>query len=172
MRLGYFLSQDDYGATIQLSKGDHTFPVPDLAVGRLVGTAADATSMLDAYLQTKGGVVNEPKTALVTGYDFFADTARDIQSELATGLGKSDESVDSLISPPRPKWTADDLRSKLLSDRHDIIFLGAHFSAVSALAADYETRMLASELADSSVDLRNSIIFSLGCSFRLQHRGG
>ena len=40
LRLGYVLSQDDYGAAIELDQKVTTFPVPDLAVGRLVETPA------------------------------------------------------------------------------------------------------------------------------------
>jgi hypothetical protein len=168
LRLGYVLSQDDYGSSTELSRSDHTFPLPGMAVGRLVETATDATGMLDAYLSTLGGVVATPHSALVTGYDFFAGAASStntdsIQTELAAGLGVGFGGVDSLVSPPLSTWTADDLRAQLLGKRHDLIFLGAHFSAVSALAADYQTRVLASEVANSNVDLRNAIVFSLGC---------
>jgi hypothetical protein len=44
-----------------------------------------------------------------------------------------------------------------------MIFLAGHFSANGALAADYTTRMTANELADSDVDLTNSLIYSAGC---------
>jgi hypothetical protein len=172
LRLGYVLSQDDYGSSVELSRNDHSFPVPELAVGRLVATAADATGMLEAYLSTSGGVVATPSSALVTGYDFFAQAAistqtDSIRTELAAGLGLPFDAVDALVSPPGSAqaslWTADQLRAQLLGKRHDLIFLGAHFSAVSALAADYQSRMLASELASSTVDLQNALVFSLGC---------
>ena len=34
LNLGYFLSQDRYGSSTDLSVSDHTLPLPDLAVGR------------------------------------------------------------------------------------------------------------------------------------------
>jgi len=60
-------------------------------------------------------------------------------------------------------WTADQLRSKLLGARHDVVFLGAHFSAFSAEAADFSTHLLANEVASSTLDWSNVIVFSEGC---------
>ena len=48
LKLGYTISQNRYGARTEISRSDHTFPLPDLAVGRLVESAADAAGMLDA----------------------------------------------------------------------------------------------------------------------------
>jgi CSLREA domain-containing protein len=168
LRLDYVLGQDEYGSQIDLSFQVSKLPIPDLAVGRLVETASEATRMLDAYLATANGVVT-PTSALVTGYDFFADAAVEIQTQLESGLGLAPGSADSLItardvSPEDPRaWTADQLRTELLGSRHDVTFLGGHFSASSALAADYKTRLLAGELASSPVNLENVLIFSIGC---------
>ena len=77
--------------------------------------------------------------------------------------------ADTLItpngkSPQDPaSWTATQLRAKLLGIRHDVIFLAGHFSANSALAADFTTSVLTTDLAASTVDLTNSIVFSAGC---------
>ena len=51
----------------------------------------------------------------------------------------------------------------LLGERHDLVFLAGHFSANSALAADYQTQVVTTELTASSVDLANSIVISAGC---------
>ena len=166
LRLGYVLSQDDYGAAIELDQKITTFPVPDLAVGRLVETPAEIIGMVDAYLTTAAGVVNTPTSALVTGYDFLTDNAEAVQAAFEAGIGAA---ADALIAPPGQSpadpaaWTAADLRANLLSSRHDLIFLAGHFSAGSALAADFSTRMLANEVASSTVDLQNTILFSTGC---------
>ncbi|HET7037421.1 MAG TPA: choice-of-anchor Q domain-containing protein [Thermomicrobiaceae bacterium] len=165
LRLGYVLSQDRYGAALNLSAGNTTLPLPQLAVGRLVETMAEVSTMLTAYGTTANGVIT-PGSALVTGYDFLADDAHAVQSELAAGLGASGK-VDSLISeagvPPSQSWTAKDLTPLLLNQKHDLVFLAGHFSASSALAADFSTRILTSDLLASPVDLTNEIIFSVGC---------
>ncbi len=166
LRLGYILGQDAYGSITDISSKNSTLPIPKLPVGRLVETAVDATTMLDAYLATSGGQIALTTPPLVTGYDFLEDAALAVQSELEAGLGTTADTLiaDRNLSPADPAaWTADDLRTSLLDSRHDITFLAGHFSANSALAADYTTRLTAGELIASSVDLRNALIFSAGC---------
>jgi CSLREA domain-containing protein len=166
LKLGYVLSQDRYGSRTEVSFKSTSLPLPDLAVGRLVETPEEILNMLNAYLATSGGVLPAPDSVLVTGYDFMADAAEEIKAELAAGTGVS---PDFLITPREispaddAAWTADLLREQLLGSRHDLIFLAGHFSAGSALAADYRTRMLASELAASPVDLLNALVYSIGC---------
>ncbi len=62
-------------------------------------------------------------------------------------------------------WTATDLRTKLLdATRHDVIFLAGHFSANSALAADFTTSMLTTDLlASPTGHFTNSLVMSAGC---------
>ncbi len=167
----YVLGQDDYGASIDLSLGNYSFPVPDLAVGRLVETASEATGILNAYLNhTTAGVVapndgNGSATnysSLVTGYDFLADDATTVKGHLAAGTGVT---PDSLIAPPKSTtpWTGADLKAALTNQRHDLVFLAGHFSSSLALAADFTTYMQTTDLVNSSVDLTNTIVFSAGC---------
>ncbi|MBK8901813.1 MAG: CSLREA domain-containing protein [Anaerolineaceae bacterium] len=166
LRLGYVLSQDRYGAAVELSSKIDTLPIPDLAVGRLVETPEQIVTMLDAYLSTANGVVATPNSALVTGYDFLADAANAVASELSSGLGSPATTLITPrdVAPTDPAaWTANDLRGLLLTNRYDVSFLAGHFSASSALAADYTTRLLAAELAASSVDMTNALVFSAGC---------
>lgn len=168
LKLGYILSQDDYGAELNISIKEDSFPIPSLAVGRLVETPAEVIGMLDAYLTTSGGVAPAPVSALVTGYDFLEDAANAVGDELAAGLGSAGLLTELItprgVSPADPAaWTADDLRARLLTERHDLVYLAAHFSAGSLLAADYSTRLLAREIAASPVDLVNALVFSAGC---------
>ncbi|MCB8979732.1 MAG: CSLREA domain-containing protein [Ardenticatenaceae bacterium] len=166
LRLGYVLSQDRYGASVELSSKIDTLPIPDLAVGRLVETPEQIVTMLDAYLSTANGVVNAPNSALVSGYDFLEDAANAVASELTSGLGSP---ATTLITPrdvaptDSASWTAVQLGDLLLNNRYDVSFLAGHFSANSTLAADYTTRLLASDLAASSVDMTNALVFSAGC---------
>ncbi len=168
LRLNYVLGQDEYGSSTTLALGGATLPAPDLAVGRLVETASEASGMLDAYTALPGGVVAQPTRALVTGYDFLADDANAVAGDLARGIGGANP-VDSLIapnniSPQDPQaWTATQLRDKLFGSRHDLVFLAGHFSANSALAADFATSVLSTELAGSATDFTNTVIFSAGC---------
>lgn len=169
LRTANVLSQDDYGAARSLTLGAVSLPVPDLAVGRLVESAADATAMLDAYLTTAGGVVATPTRSLVTGYDFMADAADAVEADLVAGMGTGagqvhDTLVDAATVPPADGWTADQLRTALLGSRHDIVFLAGHFSASETLAADYATSMTTAELAAAgATSFTNTIVFSQGC---------
>ncbi len=176
LKLNNVLSQDAYGAKTDISLKINEFPIPDLPVGRLVETPSDIISLLNAYAETGNGTgsgVTPAASALVTGYDFFADAAGAIKDELQAGMGTN---VDTLITPnsvspayrpsmgpPPYPWSADELRSQLLGSRHDLVFLGGHFSAASALAADFETRMVSQDLISSTVDLKNALIYSIGC---------
>ncbi len=166
LKSGYFLSQDDYGSSIGISSKIGTLPIIDLAVGRLVETASDSLAVLDAYLGTADGVLPSPDSVLVTGYDFLQDAADAVKMQLETGTGVQAETLIQSrdLSPNDPSaWTADQLRSALFDSRHDLIFLAGHFSASSALAADYSTRLTTTDLVNSLVDMSNSIIFSAGC---------
>ncbi len=190
LRSGYFLSQDHYGASETLNIKGVILPLQDLPVGRLVETPENVITVIDAFLE--GGttdvagspqrLVPAPTNAFVTGYDFLDDAAEAVFSELSQGLGDP-ANVTSVITPGTvapsdvnptggrfdedpnniKSWTADDLRTDLFSQDWDMVYLAGHFSAFSALAADYETRFLATELAASPVDWTNTLVFSTGC---------
>ena len=172
LRLGYVLSDDFLASSTTVSIHGNAFPVPDLAIGRLVETPADIEGMLDAYLAANGSVT--PTTSLVTGYDFLADAATQVKTTLATKVGGAAANHETLITnygvspgtvgnPPTGSWTATDLRRELLNQRHDITFLAGHFSANDALAADYKTNVLSTELETAPANLTNTIVFSAGC---------
>jgi len=177
LRLGYLLNQDAYGARDQVSVLGAAFPVPDLAVGRLIETPAEIGGMLDAYNGLTNGVVATPTTSLVTGYDFLQDAADAVASNLRAGIGGTGNATlitnegvaPGLVTvngtPDRlHSWTGADLRQALLqSGRHDLVYLAGHFSANDALAADYATNVLSTELGSSATDFMNSIVFSAGC---------
>jgi hypothetical protein len=60
-------------------------------------------------------------------------------------------------------WTADALRAAWLDERHDITFLGAHFSNSAALAADGTTILRSEDLDNAAADLSNTIVLGQGC---------
>ena len=177
LRLGYVLSDDFLASSDDVSIHGNDFPVPDIAIGRLVETPAQIVGVIDSFL-TAGGQV-APQTSLVTGYDFLTDSADQIATRLnAIVPGVSDELItNQAVSPSvfsngannpnsyyrTRSWTATDLRRELLGQRHDLVFLAGHFSANDALAADYRTNVLTTELSASSVSFANSIVFSAGC---------
>ncbi|MCX6046428.1 MAG: hypothetical protein NT075_15090, partial [Chloroflexi bacterium] len=172
LRLKYVLSQDAYGARTEISLQDRTLPLPELAVGRLVETAAEASTVVDAYLSTGAGVAPRPSSALVTSYGFLEDGSRAVLQQLQDGLTPTSgpaPTIDSLIDPAAQppedphSWTADQLRNLLLGSRHDLIFLAGHFNPSRLLAADYTTTVSAAEIAASPVNFTNALIYSSGC---------
>ena len=175
LRANYVLGQDGYGASFDLSLHGSAFPIPDLPVGRLVETAAEASGMIDAYLTTTDGTVATATKSLVTGYDFLSDAATAVQADLAAGTGGTPDTLisakdtapgqicDAAHPLPNCSWNATAMRNSLLNSRHDLVFLAGHFSANNALAADFQTTMSTADLAASNVNLVNAIVFSAGC---------
>ncbi|WP_372729695.1 hypothetical protein [Nocardioides sp.] len=176
LRRNQVLSQDAYGARVDVTLKGATVPVPDLAVGRLLETSDEITAALDRYAALDG-VLPTPRKALVTGYDFLTDAADAVSGEFRAGLGDPGRTTDLITDrdvPPdittvdgtpdrRHSWTADDLRAELLAKRHDLVYLAGHFSANSALAADNRTSVLATELRNPDVDLADTLVMSAGC---------
>ncbi len=165
LRLDFVLSQDAYGSKTSIALPVSDFPVPGLAVGRLVESPIEIAGIIDAYVGVSGVVA--PATSLVTGYDFLEDAANAVRSELQQGTGGV---VDALItpngkSPQDPaSWTATQLAAELFGNsRHDVVFLAGHFSANSALAADFTTSVLTTDLVASQTDFTNALVFSAGC---------
>ena len=166
LKMSYVLGQDEYGSSRTLSWKYGSLPIPDLSVGRLVEGSGDIIAILDAYLATDGGVIT-PTGSLVTGYDFLEDAANAVADELSAGINSpSDELITpATISPQDPRsWSADNLLDLLNGNPYDLIFLAGHFSASSALAADYSTRLLTSDITAMSPDQwQNVLVFSAGC---------
>ncbi len=174
LRLGYFMSQDAYGALCEFRQKLTSIPLPALAVGRLVETPAEIRGQLEAYLGLAGGRLQPATSSLVTGYEFLADVAERVHEELRAGIGEGAGLIhEALISPAglspdadpltTANWSADELAQMLLGRRHDVIFLAGHYNDGSALAADYQTELTAREVAESPVDLQYSVVFGAGC---------
>ena len=168
LRFGYVLTQDFYGSKAPISRFDHELYVPDLAVGRLVESVGDISAVIDAYTAANGVVA--PTSALVSGYDFLADTAGFIAAQLqANALTTDAQLIQPVGEPPTGPnaWTATQLRAKLFGpSTYGILSLNSHFSGNSMLAADYATRVLSNEISSlpaSDLRFRNSLILSTGC---------
>ncbi|MBL9126351.1 MAG: hypothetical protein JNL97_01830, partial [Verrucomicrobiales bacterium] len=167
LRNNYFLAQDRYGARCEITRKLSHIPIPDLAVGRLVETPDEIATVIDAYLGNANGVAPAPTGVLVTGYDFLQDAAEAIAADLQAGTGIVTDRLitPNNVAPSDPEsWTASDLESAILSKRHEILFLAGHFSAASALAADYKTSLSASRLLSAPDGFfRDCLLYSAGC---------
>ncbi len=179
LRRNQVLSQDAYGAVVDVRLKGATVAVPDVAVGRLVETRDEIIDALDRYVALDGRLPT-PRTALVTGYDFLTDGADEVSATLSAGLGSgavTDLITDADVPPTtrtqpggpdrRHSWTSADLRRAWLGNptgaEPDIVYLAGHFSANSALAADYESSLLTTDVRDAAADLTDTLILSAGC---------
>jgi uncharacterized protein DUF11/carboxypeptidase family protein len=159
LKFGYVMTQDPYATQYGIAHYDHTFYLPDLAIGRLVETPSDILTVIGAYTDAGGTVHLSAGRALDTGYDFLADTATFIQSSLSPAM-----TVDPLIQlRGQTPWTADQLRSLLFARHYDIVSLNGHFSANTSLAADFATRIKSDELAQFASLFKNTLVISSGC---------
>ena len=159
LKFGYTLTQDPYATRYGIAHFDHTFYLPDLAIGRLVETPSDILAVIGAYTDAGGIVHSGGGRALDTGYDFLADTATFIQTSLTPAM-----TVDPLIQlRGQTPWTADQLRSFLLARHYDLISWNGHFSANTSLAADFATRVKSDEVAQFASLFKNTLIISTGC---------
>jgi hypothetical protein len=173
LRSNDYLSQDAYGSAVDVSVKGTVLPVPDLAVGRLVETPGEITATLTRYVSTP---VIHPSSTLATGYDFLADSAKSVAADFAAGdpSGRNDTLITNQGVPTsrttvggvpdaNHSWTATDLASAFLGTHHDVVYLAGHFSANSALAADYTTQLVTTQLAASTTSFANTLVFSAGC---------
>jgi hypothetical protein len=163
------LSQDAYGSDTNVTIAGASLPVPELAVGRLVKTDQEIGSTIENFLT--GGSLITPSSSLVTGYDFLTDAANAVNAQFTEALGAGG-TADTLISDNDDpdgddyQWDADRLEQALLGGaHHDLVFLAGHFSANDAEAANFESALDASLLADPQYagHLRNTLVLSAGC---------
>jgi Bacterial Ig-like domain (group 3) len=171
------LGQDAYGAVSDLTIKGSVLPVPDLAVGRLVETPAEIDGQVQQFLGLTNQTLPNPKSSLVTGYDFLTSAADNVESTLQAGLGagaRNDQlitnqgvpttTVTGASGPSRTtSWTATDLSNSLFGSHHDLVFLAGHFSANSTLAADDSTQLITTDAAAHPGAFTNSLVFSAGC---------
>ncbi|MFN8472311.1 MAG: right-handed parallel beta-helix repeat-containing protein [Anaerolineae bacterium] len=174
--LGYnmLLDQDFYGTRDFIARADLSIQNVDLAVGRLVGTAAQASAVIDAYTAKNGSLT--PTSGLVSGYDFFYDTATQIANQFDSGMAGPVTDRSLLWSGgPRDtsatgvKWTTDQLKQKLFAPNgHDLVFLGAHATEDSALAANYDyNNLFKSADVQSDGNFLGTVLISIGCHLGL-----
>ena len=161
----YFLSDDFYATGGPVQIFGTSLSVPDLAVGRLVESAADITAYVNAFL-APGGSHAAPTTALSSGYDFNYDLAQYISARLGDKLGAAKVN-SALQSAPGAStlWSALDWRSAVLgADRFGILSLQGHFRANRLVPADDGQRVLSTEISTlTDGRFQKSLIYSIGC---------
>ena len=176
-----FLSDDTYGDIdpVKWSAG-RFLNIPEMAVGRLVESAADIQTAAENYVLA-GGLLT-PATALSAGYDFVADASTDIQQTFSTyGLDST-----ALVDEPGAADPWD--RSRFLAEAgvttnnaRDVVSFNMHFDYDEALPSsgdatgNYSDNLinvadllgdptgLDPAIQESAVDLTGRIWFTVGC---------
>jgi hypothetical protein len=156
----YYLTDDQYGAASELDIDNTLLPIQSAAVGRLVETPLDIENAISRYIGEK---VIAPSSTLTTGYSFMAQGATEVAQYFADGVpGSNDTLIDT--PPSGTAWTATNLLTSLTQRPHQLVFLGAHFNANVALAADDTTNLTTTQFASAiGNDLENSLVVSTGC---------
>ena len=167
---GYLLSDDPYAtsAGIAISGADHQLYLPDRNVGRLVETGPQILQQLTNFVDYNGrldpGTLPGVSTATVTGYDFLADGANAVATDLggiATTTSRTDEN-----------WNKVDYLALFTNGGGDIISPNAHYDYESLLPAADDNTYFTNDKLVSTADLTGpnasrrpdrSVIFSMGC---------
>ena len=174
-----FLSDDTYGDIdpIRWSSG-RLLNVPELAVGRLVESAADIQTAAENYVMA-GGLLT-PITALSAGYDFVADAATDIQQTFINYGLESTALIDQPVAvdpmPEEPFWDRDRFLQEAgltTNTARDVVSFNMHFDYNDALpssgdalrqdgSTSYQDNLInVADLAGN--DLTGRIWFTVGC---------
>ena len=150
----YVLSQDAYGAERRSRCVRQRLPGPRPR-GRPSRRDAGRDRRADRRATRRRAASSTPTSSLVTGYDFLADAADAVRRAPRSGIGDAataDHANDIAAGSTRP-WTAcRPVGQAARPQRHDLMFLAGHFSANSALAADFTTSVLTTDLAASTTD--------------------
>ena len=174
-----FLSDDTYGDIdpVKWSAG-RFLNVPELAVGRLVESAADIRTAAENYVLA-GGLLT-PATALSAGYDFVADASTDIQQTFTRygldSIALIDQPVAVDPDPAVPFWDRDRFLQEAgltTNTARDVVSFNMHFDYNDALpssgdalrqdgSSSYQDNLInVGDLAGN--DLTGSIWFTVGC---------
>jgi hypothetical protein len=157
-----FLGQDAYGATAGVAMKNVTMPIPEIPVGRLVETPQQIANMIDLYLSEP---VLVPQSAFVSMYDFLIDGGVAVRDDLQVDLGLP------VIELNSNTWTATDMKTIVNNTANpgagrlfDIGYWAGHFSATTALAADYDSEYKTSDLMELPPNFyAGALIYSAGC---------
>jgi hypothetical protein len=149
----YFLTDDYYTALTPIRWQGRDLYIPELAVGRLVETPEEIGRLIDAYLSDPDLA---PDNGLVTGHSFVEDAARLIASRMISmGLN-----VDETLMGNG--WTASQLETLWLEQRHDLNCVSGHFDHYRVIAGDGATTLTTQVVVTASANLTGALNYTLG----------
>ena len=164
---GTYLSDDPYGRRSgPADLRGKSVRAPTIAVGRLVETWTDIRDHLIWALGPSGTQLRSISitTALVTGYDFVVDLAKELERTLVSPTLR----VDTIISND---WTASDLAAKLLppagTNPYQLVAAQGHYSGNTLRPASIDSskssKLRPTDRAIQGNDLRGVLWMTIGC---------
>lgn len=158
----YFLT-DDYYADREPNRwqGAELY-IPDWALGRLIETPEEISSQVDAFLLAPEITIGTATSkALVVGYDFVADVATNIATDLL-GQDLGNAHIDSTLIGDT--WTSAQLKQKQLNANpaFKLQSINGHASHASE-GAPVGAAITAREVIAGASDLTGALIYSVGC---------
>jgi alpha-tubulin suppressor-like RCC1 family protein len=175
--LGYFASDDPYGTFVPIAVLGQVVYSPQAVTGRIGEASADIKSQLSLF-QTPTAVAaagvadprtasSEPRSAVVTDYDFLAPGG----TRTANALTASGYAVDHTLSGAAARWTKADLDAAWLerSPMPAVAALNMHYDQYRALPAYGAATNSLNELytargdVDAAASLARRVVYTAGC---------
>ena len=170
---GFYLSDAPYASFTPLTFRGQVVYLPQVAYGRLGESPAAIVGAVNRFVATDGladprTTESEPRTALVTDYDFFADGGEEIASSLQAQVGG--QNVTHLTGA----WSRQQFLDALggAGDPPDIVGANAHYDPSSLLPGEGNATGDPDQVVDTSdlaglPSLAARVLFSIGCHFGL-----
>jgi hypothetical protein len=141
------LSDDFYAADAGIAFQDHNLYLPQRAVGRLVETPAEITSVIDAFLDANG--VSSASRAIGIGSDFLIDST-------TAACTRLDSDGITTTCQADNNWGPDVLKNALNANNWDLATIQTH-------ANHYQFFAPASGAVNAAAPGKGVLIYSLGC---------
>ena len=161
--LNTVLSDQAYGNFVKVPFLDHSMPLAQLSVSRVVETPEDIISQFGQYVTTNGRL--NVSSALTTGDDFFVDGAQKANEALNSQFGLGTSSSDTLF-PPTSLWTKSDLVGHFFGKTGGAPSVGAlyaHYNHWLLQPAGLPSLPTLADFPTSGDVTRSQLIFTIGC---------
>jgi hypothetical protein len=162
------LGDGAYGTTTAIPWLGHDLMLPQLSVARLVEQPGDIKGQIDQYISQQG-VVSTTGGGVVTGYDFLADGATAVKTNLNSTYPANDQigghaAIQPIPVPPAqpiPGWTSTDAKTGFLTTASPpaLAALNGHYNHYELEAADGSL----AAAGEATALTPGRLIFTMGC---------
>ncbi len=158
LRSNHYLTDDYFADKDPSTVATGEMYVPDLAVGRLIGSPQEMMDFIDSFLAQPSTVVNN---VLVTGYDFVQDAGTAVCNDWKADLGVNKLQCQNIGDT----WTLDNLRGAQLSTstRYEVQSINGHADHGGEGVPVNKQVLKASEIKASTANFVGALVYTLGC---------